>query len=106
MASESGKTLLAQLPPMRSQDFAEFERTVPIWGQQRAIRRSQLQVIGAATLLGVLAGPLIAKARGDQLVHLEPREFSFFFLSNFETYPQPLYRGFFSVNVRELPSED
>eukprot|EP00668_Euglena_longa_P032663 GGOE01042075.1.p2 GENE.GGOE01042075.1~~GGOE01042075.1.p2 ORF type:complete len:116 (-),score=8.32 GGOE01042075.1:203-550(-) len=63
----SGKTVVAQLPPMRKQDFAEFERTVPIWGQQRAIRRTQLQTIGAGALVGAIVGPLFTKARGNSI---------------------------------------
>eukprot|EP00667_Euglena_gracilis_P030232 EG_transcript_41526 len=67
MSADSGKVLLAQLPPMRKQDYVEFERSVPIWGQQRTIRRNQLQVIGAGALAGSIVGPLVAKSRGNTI---------------------------------------
>ena len=60
------KTLVAQLPPMRGADLARFEQEGGVWGKQRAIRRSQLAVTGAATLTSALAGYLWAcRGRGN-----------------------------------------
>jgi len=41
---------------MKTEDKARFESTVPIFGEQRRIRRQQLQVAG----IGALIGPLVA----------------------------------------------
>eukprot|EP00994_Dinema_validum_P006541 NODE_4914_length_439_cov_70.594872_g4254_i0.p1 GENE.NODE_4914_length_439_cov_70.594872_g4254_i0~~NODE_4914_length_439_cov_70.594872_g4254_i0.p1 ORF type:complete len:138 (-),score=22.46 NODE_4914_length_439_cov_70.594872_g4254_i0:26-385(-) len=60
---ESGKQLVVQLPPMRAADKLEFERTVPIWGQQRQVRRNQVQTIGLFALLSAACGPLVTRAR-------------------------------------------
>eukprot|EP00672_Neobodo_designis_P009299 CAMPEP_0174855268 /NCGR_PEP_ID=MMETSP1114-20130205/32873_1 /TAXON_ID=312471 /ORGANISM="Neobodo designis, Strain CCAP 1951/1" /LENGTH=138 /DNA_ID=CAMNT_0016090003 /DNA_START=43 /DNA_END=459 /DNA_ORIENTATION=+ len=52
----SQKTLVAQLPPMTSADCERFEKEGGVWGQQRAIRRQQVQVMGGVTLATVAAG--------------------------------------------------
>eukprot|EP00669_Euglena_mutabilis_P008180 TRINITY_DN3293_c0_g1_i1.p4 TRINITY_DN3293_c0_g1~~TRINITY_DN3293_c0_g1_i1.p4 ORF type:complete len:123 (-),score=41.76 TRINITY_DN3293_c0_g1_i1:160-507(-) len=62
-----GETLIAQLPPMRAKDYETFERTVPVFGAQRAIRRRQLQVVGVGALLGAAVGPVVAKLRGNTI---------------------------------------
>lgn len=54
--SSEGKTLVAQLPTMRTADLQRFEREGGIWGQQRGIRRNQLYVTGATTLLTSASG--------------------------------------------------
>lgn len=51
-----GKTLVAQLPPMKAADLQRFEREGGIWGQQRAIRRQQLFATGVSTLLSSVGG--------------------------------------------------
>jgi hypothetical protein len=58
-----GKTLVAQLPSMKNADLQRFEREGGIWGQQRAIRRQQLTVAGASTLLSSVGGWYWAVAR-------------------------------------------
>ena len=50
---------------MGAADYAEFEKTVPIFGEQRAIRRKQLQVIGASAVPFSLLGGILAKSRGN-----------------------------------------
>jgi hypothetical protein len=52
---------------MTAPDYAEFEKTVPIFGEQRAIRRQQLYVTAAGGAVGAVAGPLIAKMRGNTI---------------------------------------
>lgn len=47
----SAKTLVATLPRMRKADYQRFETEVPIFGEQRAIRRKQLQFAGLAGLV-------------------------------------------------------
>ncbi len=47
--ADGGKTLTAQLPPMRTADLARFEAEGGVWGRQRAIRRKQLTVTGVTT---------------------------------------------------------
>ena len=37
------RVLIANLPPMSKEDLSDFERHGGIWGEQRAIRRKQLQ---------------------------------------------------------------
>eukprot|EP01013_Petalomonas_cantuscygni_P009125 TRINITY_DN21907_c0_g1_i1.p1 TRINITY_DN21907_c0_g1~~TRINITY_DN21907_c0_g1_i1.p1 ORF type:complete len:144 (-),score=16.38 TRINITY_DN21907_c0_g1_i1:81-512(-) len=45
MTDRSGERILvAQLPKMTAKDKEEFEHSVPIFGQQRAIRRKQLSI--------------------------------------------------------------
>jgi hypothetical protein len=64
--SEDGKTLVAQLPCMRSADHARFEKEGGVWGQQRAIRRSQITVAGAGALVTGAGGWLWScKGRGN-----------------------------------------
>ena len=47
------KTLIAELPMMRSKDYAAFEKNGGVWGQQRSIRRQQLTLAaGVAALTG------------------------------------------------------
>ena len=64
------RTVLAKLPPMQKQDYEEFEKTVPIWGEQRAIRRKQLylQVYAAIAAAGI--GMAIAKMRRNTGLYL------------------------------------
>ncbi len=50
------KTLVAQLPPMRTADLQRFEKEGGIWGQQRAIRRNQLTVAGLSTVFSSASG--------------------------------------------------
>eukprot|EP00906_Rhabdomonas_costata_P024059 RCo034633 len=63
MAPSKEKTVLAKLPPMAKEDYEEFERTVPVWGEQRAIRRKQLYLQAAAGFGGAALGMLVAKLR-------------------------------------------
>ena len=50
------KTLVAHLPPMTSADLARFEAEGGVWGQQRAIRRQQVNVMGAFTAASLVGG--------------------------------------------------
>jgi hypothetical protein len=58
------KTLVAQLPAMTSSDNALFEKDGGVWGQQRAVRRSQVQTAGlGAAAFAVGGGAWIKLAR-------------------------------------------
>jgi hypothetical protein len=50
------KTLVAQLPAMTSEDCARFEKEGGVWGEQRAIRRKQVMVMGAIAAATVAGG--------------------------------------------------
>ena len=54
--SSEGKTLVAQLPPMKTADLQRFEKEGGIWGQQRSIRRNQLYVTGVSSLISSAGG--------------------------------------------------
>jgi hypothetical protein len=61
--SELHKTLVAELPPMRPQDFAAFEAEGGVWGKQRAIRRKQVYCMCGGGLAGAVLGTSFAAAR-------------------------------------------
>eukprot|EP01012_Entosiphon_sulcatum_P045253 TRINITY_DN602_c0_g1_i1.p2 TRINITY_DN602_c0_g1~~TRINITY_DN602_c0_g1_i1.p2 ORF type:complete len:117 (-),score=20.78 TRINITY_DN602_c0_g1_i1:56-406(-) len=64
-----GRTLVANLPPMTAADKKRFEEEVPIWGEQRRIRRQQLQVVGASSVVGAGVVPAYAMfARGNTIL--------------------------------------
>eukprot|EP00755_Sulcionema_specki_P022161 Sspe_Gene.75841::Locus_47386_Transcript_1_1_Confidence_1.000_Length_561::g.75841::m.75841 len=66
----SGKTLIAELPPMRAADLKEFEESVKPWGEQRSIRRQQLQMATAGAMGGSAFGWIwpVAKRGNTSLV--------------------------------------
>lgn len=52
----SNKTLVAQLPPMTSDDLQRFEKEGGVWGAQRSIRRQQVQVLGLGAVAAAAGG--------------------------------------------------
>ena len=50
------KTLVAQLPPMRCEDYERFEKEGGVWGEQRGIRRQQVRVLLATSAAVTLGG--------------------------------------------------
>ena len=50
------RTLVAQLPCMKTADLTRFEKEGGIWGQQRVIRRQQLTLTGVTAAVSALYG--------------------------------------------------
>jgi hypothetical protein len=62
----SSKTLVAQLPPMTAGDFARFEQEGGVWGQQRSIRRRQVNVALTGSVAVSVVGSFYTKvSRGN-----------------------------------------
>ena len=56
MALKEEATLVAELPEMTANDLARFEAEGGVWGQQRAVRRQQLQLTAVSAAAAVAAG--------------------------------------------------
>ena len=54
----SDKLLVAELPPMRSEDLKRFEAEGGIWGKQRAVRRRQVNATMFGAALAAVSGAL------------------------------------------------
>ncbi|KNH07853.1 hypothetical protein XU18_1530 [Perkinsela sp. CCAP 1560/4] len=72
------RVLVANLPPMAKEDMRDFERNGGIWGQQRKIRKTQLQCAGLSALGFATAATYysVVKRRNTKLVGI-----SMFFIS-------------------------
>ena len=65
MALKAEATLVAELPGMSTADLARFEAEGGVWGQQRAVRRQQLQVTAAGVAGFVFVGTAFCLGRGN-----------------------------------------